>query len=146
MNDLAIAERAIGRHESALAWIRPAVVALETALGPGHPYTLSTRMNLALCEAEQLVQGGAGGLDAPRESMLAIAGTIERVFGADHPNTLRFMANLALMEQTLGDRTAEDRLAALRERIVARLGEDHPIVADLDRRSYLYRIIDPHQF
>jgi hypothetical protein len=30
--------------------------------------------------------------------------------------------------------------------MVNRVGEAHPFVDGLDRRHYLYRILDPHQF
>ena len=144
--DLAIAERTCGRFEQAREWISPAVHHLTEALGPEHPYTLSAQTNLAICETDLPESGGAG-LTAARERLLGIADTTRRVLGPDHPNTLRFEANLTLVEKELGDGTAEGRFAALRERMVNRLGGDrHPIVLGLERRQYLYRIIDPHQF
>jgi len=149
-NDLAIAERQLGRIGNARDWIRPTVRSLSEVLGPEHPYTLTAQMNLAICEAEPAeggpAEGGGTGPARARETLLAIADGIRRVFGPDHPNTLRFEGNLALVDGALGAEDAGDRLAALRERMVSRLGEAHPIVSGLDRRRYLYRIIDPHQY
>lgn len=143
--DLAIAERQLGRFGEARDWIRPTAEAFAEVLGPEHPYTLSGLMNLAIVQTEPSEEAGTGPATA-RETLLGIAGGIRRVFGTDHPNTFRFEANLALVEETLGVEAADDRLAALRERIVVRLGENHPLVDGLDRRRYLYRTIDPHQF
>ncbi|WP_229074632.1 FxSxx-COOH system tetratricopeptide repeat protein [Actinoplanes sp. DH11] len=143
-NDLAIAERRLGNLPKAREWIRPTVPELIEVLRPDHPYTLSARMNLAICEAEP-AEGGAGP-EAARAMLLDMAADIRRVFGPDHPNTFRHEANLALIEEALGLEAADERLAALRERVVLRLGDTHPIVSGLDRRRYLYRIIDPHQF
>lgn len=144
-NDLAIAERQLRRLGDARSWIRPTAQSLAEVLGPAHPYTLSAQMNLAICEAEPSEEGGTGPATA-RETLLGIAGGIRRVFGPEHPNTFRFEANLALVEEALGAEAADDRLAALRERVIIRLGDTHPIVSGLDRRRYLYRLIDPHQF
>ncbi|MCA2215727.1 FxSxx-COOH system tetratricopeptide repeat protein [Jidongwangia harbinensis] len=144
MNDLAIADRRLGRFSDARDWIRPTVESLSDVLGPEHPYTLSAQMNLAICEADPS-EGGTGPATA-REALLGIADGVRRVFGPEHPNTFRFEANLALVEDALGADAVDDRLAALRERVILRLGETHPIVNGLDRRRYLYRIIDPHQF
>ncbi|WP_436524796.1 FxSxx-COOH system tetratricopeptide repeat protein [Actinoplanes sp. HUAS TT8] len=145
MNDLAIAERQLGRLDAAREWIRPTVERLSEVLGPEHPYTLSAQMNLAICEAEPSEAGGTDPVTA-RETLLSIGEGIRRVFGPEHPNTFRFEANLALVEDALGTEAADDRLAALRERVIVRLGATHPIVSGLDRRRYLYRLIDPHQF
>ncbi|MEV4276332.1 FxSxx-COOH system tetratricopeptide repeat protein [Actinoplanes xinjiangensis] len=144
-NDLAIAERAAGRFKTAREWLQPTVSSLTTVLGPRHPYTLSAQMNLGICETDPA--GGAGSdLDAARARLIGIAEVVSEVFGPEHPNTLRFDSNLALMDLAAGERTAEDRLVSIRERMVNRVGENHPIVTGLDRRHYLYRIIDPHQF
>ncbi|MEU4693645.1 FxSxx-COOH system tetratricopeptide repeat protein [Actinoplanes sp. NPDC023714] len=143
-NDLAIAERRLGDLPKSREWIRPTVPAMVEVLRPDHPYTLSAQMNLAICEAEP--SEGAAGPAAARDILLAIAGDVRRVFGPEHPNTFRHEANLALVEEAIGLEPADERLAALRERMVLRLGATHPIVSGLDRRRYLYRIIDPHQF
>jgi hypothetical protein len=141
MNDLAIAERRRGDHGAALTWVQAATEGLEAALGPDHPYTLSALMNLAICLTD---------VNRTAQARTLLAGKIDAIrhtFGHDHPNTLRAEANLALMDRALGDAQADIRLATLRERLVNRLGgERHPIVAGLQRRSYLYRLIDPHQF
>lgn len=145
MNDLAIAERQLGRLGDARDLIRPAVTSLTEVLGTDHPYTLTAQMNLAICEAALSAEGGAG-LVIARETLLDIGDGIRQVFGPEHPNTFRYEANLAMIEGALGAETADDRLAALRVRVVNKLKETHPIVSGLDRRRYLYRIIDPHQF
>jgi hypothetical protein len=49
---------------------------------------------------------------------------------------------LDLIDLADGERTAEGRLANIRERMVDRLGETHPIVTRFDRRHYVYRSID----
>jgi tetratricopeptide (TPR) repeat protein len=141
-NDLAVAERAAGRYEAAREWIRPTVASLSAALGPRHPYTLSAQMNLAICETDP----GGPDIATARARLVIVAEVIPEVFGPDHPNALRFAANLALMDLALGDPAAEERVVELRERMVNRVGESHPIVAALDDRRYLHRIIDPHQF
>ncbi|MEV4350739.1 FxSxx-COOH system tetratricopeptide repeat protein [Actinoplanes sp. NPDC049596] len=145
-NDLAIAERTAGRNEAAREWIRPAVASLTSVLGPRHPYTLSAQMNMAICETEPDDRGGGPALAGARARLLAVVEAGPEVFGAEHPSTLRAEANLALMDLMIGDRGAEDRIVALRERMIARVGDHHPIVEGLDRRRFLYRIIDPHQF
>ncbi|MBM2621094.1 tetratricopeptide repeat protein [Actinoplanes sp. LDG1-06] len=147
MNDLAIAERTCARFDSAQALIALAAESLTEVLGPDHPYSLSSQMNLVICRTEPLdVNGGEENLRRARESLLAIAQNTRRVLGAEHPNMLRFEANLAFIEGMLGDRTAGDRVAALRARTATRLGDEHPIIAGLENRSYLFRMIDPHQF
>ncbi|GLW35940.1 FxSxx-COOH system tetratricopeptide repeat protein [Actinoplanes regularis] len=145
-NDLAIAERAAGRSRAAREWLRPSVASLTAVLGARHPYTLSAQMNLAICEIDAAGEDDTPDIPAARARLIALAHTIPEVFGADHPNTLRFEANLALIDLARGDRTAEERIVELRERMVNRVGDDHPIVEALDHRRYLYRIIDPHQF
>jgi tetratricopeptide (TPR) repeat protein len=145
-NDLAIAERSAGRYTAAREWIRPTVDSLTAVLGSRHPYTLSAEMNLAICETDPAGEEDGSELATARARLLALSEIIPTVFGTNHPNTLRFEANLALMDIAAGDRTAEERITALRERMVNRVGEAHPIVDGLDRRHYLYRILDPHQF
>ncbi|MFI6070545.1 FxSxx-COOH system tetratricopeptide repeat protein [Actinoplanes sp. NPDC051343] len=145
-NDLAIAERAAGRYAKAREWIEPTVHSLTSVLGPRHPYTLSAEMNFAICETDPVGADDAGDLASARHRLLALADVNAEVFGVNHPNHLRFEANLALMDLAAGDRTAEERVTTLRERMVNRVGESHPIVDGLDHRRYLYRIIDPHQF
>jgi tetratricopeptide (TPR) repeat protein len=145
-NDLAIAERTAGRYEAAREWIRPTVGSLASVLGELHPYTLSAQMNLAICEIDPAGENDGADIATARARLLVVADAVPVVFGPEHPNTLRFEANLALMDLAVGDRSAPERIAALRKRIVSRVGEGHPIVEGLDRRHYLYRIIDPHQF
>ncbi|WP_238008258.1 FxSxx-COOH system tetratricopeptide repeat protein [Dactylosporangium sp. AC04546] len=140
MNDLAVAERSRENFEAGLDWVRRAAAGLEERLGPEHPYTLSAQMNLAICLAD------TGDTEGGRVLLEEIADVLKHVFGPDHPNAIRCEVNIALMARHLGDENAEVRLAALRERLVDRVGERHPAVSALQRRRYLYRIIDPHQF
>ena len=140
MNDLAITERSRGNHDDALRWAREAVAGLTATLGPEHPYTLSARMNLAICITD------TGDVAEAREVLRLRSSRILRVFGPEHPNAMRCEANVALMDRELGDKTADVRLATLRERLIERTNERHPVVSALQRRRYLYRIIDPHQF
>ena len=119
---------------------------LASVLGEQHPYTLSAQMNLAICEIDPADENDSAGIATARSRLLVVADAVPVVFGPEHPNTLRFEANLALMDLAVGDRSAPERIAALRKRIASRVGEGHPIVEGLDRRHYLYRIIDPHQF
>jgi hypothetical protein len=85
-------------------------------------------------------------VDLARERLRGIIEPATRVLGLEHPNAMRCQANLALVERATGNPGAEASISALRERLIDRVGEQHPIVVALQKRHYLYRIIDPHQF
>jgi len=62
----------------------------------------------------------------------------------DHPDTVRGHANLALARRLRGGPVAGE--AEITERLVARLGSDHPAVEAFREHRYLHRVIDPHPF
>ena len=66
-------------------------------LGPDHPYTLTTRGNLARSRGEA---GDAAGAAAAFEELLA---DFLRVLGPDHPYTLATRGNLAYWRGQAGD-------------------------------------------
>jgi serine/threonine-protein kinase len=78
-------------------------------LGPDHPDTLLTRVNLAAYEDEL-----ASSKEAIEQDTAAIAG-FERTLGADHPRLTIVVANLGLIQLRVGNIAEADRLFARAE-------------------------------
>jgi hypothetical protein len=109
-----------GRYGPALELQRRVIAAQEQSLGAEHPYTLSSRQNLAQCT------GDAGDPAAARDQLAALLPLRERVLGAEHPDALTTRQSLAWMTAASDPAAARDQLAALlplRERV---LGAEHP--------------------
>jgi cellulose biosynthesis protein BcsQ/tetratricopeptide (TPR) repeat protein len=147
LNNRAIAARALGEQtrsaemaRQAADLAREAVDGLSEVLGPNHPYTLSGQMNQAICEVD------VGNLPGAMKLLRRARELMPTVLGPDHPNTLRCEVNAVLVAQAMGQPGSEEVLGDLSRRLIARVGESHPIVDGLRRRRYLYRIIDPHPF
>jgi hypothetical protein len=56
------------------------------------------------------------------------------------------VANVALVASALRQPGAAEQVEDVLVRLTDRLGAKHPTVTAFSRRSYLYRIIDPHPF
>jgi tetratricopeptide (TPR) repeat protein len=111
---------------------------MRAVLGPDHPFTLATAMNHAVAMAE------IGNVTDAVPLMAEIVTKLERVLGADHPDTLRGAANLALARRAPGSAVSgQERLT---QRLVARLGPEHPAVLAFRDHRYLHRVLDPHPF
>lgn len=140
VNNRAMAERALDDHTTAQELARLAAESLNEVLGESHPYTLSAQMNQAICEVD------CGNLNGAMRLLRRSGDLMPSVLGPDHPNTLRCEVNKVLVSRALGTPGTEEALGDLNRRLIARVGEAHPIVDGLRRRRYLYRIIDPHPF
>jgi len=127
-------------HDDARARALATIASTEIrdVLGPLHPYTLAAAMNLAVVTAE------SGDLQPAATQMAEITEQLEKVLLPDHPDTVRGHANLALARRLRGGPVAGE--AEITERLVARLGSDHPAVEAFREHRYLHRVIDPHPF
>jgi eukaryotic-like serine/threonine-protein kinase len=107
--------------EEVLAMARSATDGLKRTLGPDHPVTLSSMMNLAI---------SYGALGRYAEALKLIEETLaltKTKLGPDHPETLNGMNNLANSYAGLGRQAdalklREEALALMK----AKLGPDHP--------------------
>jgi tetratricopeptide (TPR) repeat protein len=101
-----------------------ALAIYEKALGPEHPYTVTTLNNLARVLQDQ---GDLVGARPLYERALAIC---EKAIGPEAPNTAASLNNLALLLQDQGDlagaRLLVERALAIREKV---LGPEHPSTA-----------------
>jgi hypothetical protein len=114
-------------------------------LGPAHPYSLGTAMNVAICEFETRHEERA------RDRTVELLKHLEESLDPGHPDTLAARVNLEIIESSMlgsghrglvGSHPADS--PALAE-LTKRLGDEHPMVRDL-RSGYLaYRVIDPHE-
>ncbi len=69
----------------------------ERVLGPEHPHTLLTRLELAVWTGE------AGDAAGARDQYAALLPVFGRVMGPEHPDTLSVHANLAYWTAKAGD-------------------------------------------
>lgn len=140
MTDLAIVLRMTGDYQRARELDEAALHGMSTAaaLGPDHPYTICTTVNMS------------NNLALAREHEAAVAllsGTWERarrVLGPEHPEALACAANLALDLEATGQVAAarelrEETLHGLRRT----LREGHPDIDDLLQGRRLYCVVDP---
>ena len=138
INNLSVYLRGDSRVEQATAAARQAFDGLAAALGPDHPHTLAAQMNLANCLAD------AGEYDAAERLDGDAATRLSDRLNATHPDTLRCEVNLALSERA-GQLTAGsgDRFARALNALAERLGDRHPVVADLRVGKRADRILEP---
>ncbi|MFI7080438.1 FxSxx-COOH system tetratricopeptide repeat protein [Micromonospora sp. NPDC049903] len=140
MTDLAIVLRMAGDYQRARDLDEAALHGMmtATALGPEHPYTICTTVNMS------------NNLALAREYDASVALLSEtwdrarRVQGPEHPEALAIAANLALDLQATGQVEAarqlrEEALRGLRRT----LREGHPDIDDLVQGRRLYCVVDP---
>ncbi|BCJ39483.1 hypothetical protein GCM10010168_62690 [Actinoplanes ianthinogenes] len=130
--NLAVALGEAGAVELALPIAAATVEELRAKLGPAHPSTMAAENNLAVFLIE------SGDREGGRELLTATADRIVVALGGTHPDTALSQANLALVRGT-------DHLPFL-HRLAERVGSDHPSVRSLQRRRFVYRVLDPHTY
>jgi hypothetical protein len=122
----------VGRHIEGRELCQWVVDERTQELGPDHPDTLRSRMDLAA------FVGAANDPAAARDLCKAVSDDCERVLGADHPDTLAALHELAYYLCEAGDRTGarslNAKVVADRERV---LGSQHPdTLASRHERAY----------
>ncbi|MFI6067974.1 FxSxx-COOH system tetratricopeptide repeat protein [Micromonospora sp. NPDC051227] len=140
LNNIAAAERALGRRSQARASAARTAAELRKVLGPYHPHTLAAEVNHAVCLAEEDDRVSAS--DRLRET----AARLSEVLGADHPDTLRCLGDLALVSRHVGGGAPVADLGAVADRLAEVIGEEHPSVRTLRAGRLIVRVIDPHLF
>ncbi len=104
---------------------------------------MAAQINVAVIEAD---------LHEPTEALAllsAAADLLTDLLGPAHPHTLRCRANHALIQRRVHgvDHQAQvDEAVEAVEAVVARIGGNHPSVAELKRGRPVRRVIDPHPF
>lgn len=92
-------------------------------LGPDHPETLVTRMNMALMAQELRPKD----LETPAAELQSVLNTQRRLLGPTHPATLRTICNLAQNFRLRGRiEDAEPLFTGCLEGQMASLGQNHP--------------------
>jgi hypothetical protein len=115
------------------------------ALGPSHPYSLATGMNLAICEYNTDQAERALG----RAEELATRMTL--TLGQHHPDTLTGQVNRDMLTSLARDKDARglggeqaSESPAFNE-LCQHLGQEHPTIKELRAGWLVYRVIDPHE-
>ena len=99
-NDLAIAYRAAGRTDEAIAMLEAiAESATRRRCGPDHPDTLTCRSNLAVAYR------AAGRIDEAIATHEAVLKIREEKLGPDHPDTVSSRSSLAVAYRAAGAST-----------------------------------------
>ena len=139
LNNRAVVARAARQYGEARKRAVEAAEQFTTVLGDDHPHTLAARTNHAITTAED---------GDPETALPILQDTVarqDRVIGPDHPDSLRAQANLQILLSALGRRGDRSEREIVQQ-LVDRIGDKHPAVAALQRRTYLHRVIDPHPF
>ncbi|MEU4834118.1 FxSxx-COOH system tetratricopeptide repeat protein, partial [Streptosporangium sp. NPDC023615] len=112
---------AVGDWRTGRALQHRCLTVLDDRLGPEHPDTLTTRLNLAIWT------GQAGDAVAAKEMLTQLLPMYERVLGAEHLGTLSTRHELAYWAGQVGDAVAAKemltQLLPIYERV---LGAEHP--------------------
>ncbi|MBQ1024935.1 FxSxx-COOH system tetratricopeptide repeat protein [Micromonospora sp. C95] len=140
LNNHAAAVRARGDIDAARSPARQAWEGLGAVLGDRHPSTVAAQINVAVIEAD---------LHEPAEALTllsAAADLLTDLLGPAHPHTLRCRANHALIQRQVHGVDHQAQVDEAIEAVVARIGGNHPSVAELKRGRPVRRIIDPHPF
>jgi tetratricopeptide (TPR) repeat protein len=142
VSNLAMATRLTTPSNTSIARKRATTASaqLRKAVGPNHPYTLATAVNLAICMADD------GDYEAALASLNQTATELADVLGADHPDTIGCEANTALLSEQLRMPGFEALLENALERLVLRLGRNHPSVDTLRQGRLIHWIVEPHPF
>ncbi|MFB9414934.1 FxSxx-COOH system tetratricopeptide repeat protein [Dactylosporangium matsuzakiense] len=140
MTDLAIVLRLAGDYGRARELDERALAGLSTSpvIGPEHPYTICTAINMS----NNLAQAR----DHRRAAQLLreVYPRAVQIQGTDHPEALACAANLSQDLQAIGE---TDEARAMRDDTLRRfrrfLKDDHPDIDDLIHGRRLYCVVDP---
>lgn len=135
-SDLSTALQAQGKLAEAEAVCREAWSAQQRLLGPKHPDTLATQVNLASIRRSQKA------VDNATELLVDALDGLRTGLGSSHPNTLLATANLAQIykdERRFAE--AEPLYRAASDGLRQRLGDDHPdaLIASANLAQSLWR-------
>lgn len=92
----------------------------KTKVGAGHPFTLTSKANLALTYSKQ------GRWKEAEQLQVQVLETSKTRLGADHAHTLIYMANLAFTWKSSGHAKAFDLLRDCLAKQQQILGQNHP--------------------
>jgi hypothetical protein len=140
MTDLAIVLRMAGDYGRARELDERALAGMRASptLGPDHPYTICTAINLSNDLAVARDHRAAARLLEETRSKALV------VLGDKHPEALACLANLALDLHAIGE---VDAARALRDDTLIRLRQlfdnDHPDIDDMIHGRRLYCVVDP---
>jgi serine/threonine protein kinase len=118
---LAAARRRSGRSDEAIELYQRTLVDQQHTLGPEHPDTLETRINIA---REMAACGDHAGAEEEFRDVLAAR---QRTLGPDHPETLLARFSVAQQMAARGDHVAaEQEFRGILPHLRHKLGPDHP--------------------